>query len=120
MTKGEPRNILSLLSILVLGGLTAAVPAYAEDDSLEYHEFDTGIAKRQTVIPGFYLGGDIAEIAVVHIDANDNRILHMFGFDGTGWVSMLEATLPPSGLFVDVANIGGRDRLISYENGRLS
>ncbi len=120
MTKGEPRNILSLLSILVLGGLTAAVPAYAEDDSLEYHEFDTGIAKRQTVIPGFYLGGDIAEIAVVHIDANDNRILHMFGFDGTGWVSMLEATLPPSVLFVDVANIGGRDRLISYENGRLS
>jgi len=86
----------------------------------EHYEIDTGIARRQTVIPGSYLGSETTEIAVIHIDASDNRLLHMYGFDGTDWAAMLEATLRPSVLFVDVANIGGRDRLISYENGRLN
>lgn len=32
----------------------------------------------------------------------------------------LDATLRPEVLFVDVAKIGGRDRLVTYESGRLN
>ncbi len=120
MTESGPTNIPSLLTILVLGALMAAAPTLAEDQFFEHYEIDTGIATHQTVIPGFYLGGDTAEIAVLHIGPNDNRRLRVYGLDGRGWVSMLESTLSSGVLFVDVANIGGSDRLIVYENSHLS
>ncbi len=44
--------------------------------------------------------------------------IYAFG-DGT-WVPRLDATLRPGVLFVDIASIGGSDRLITYEPGRLN
>ena len=84
------------------------------------HEVVTGTAKHQTVLVGFFLGGDFAELAVVSIEKNKNRHLHIYAFNGGTWVSKLDAPLCPKVLFVDVANIGGRDRLITYEQGRLN
>ena len=95
------------------------VPAHAEF-TFDRYEIVTGVAKRQTVLTGFLLGGAIAEVAVVHIDENDNRHLRIYAFVDNTWTPRLDSTLRPEVLFVDVANIGGRDRLITYEKGRLN
>ena len=83
-------------------------------------EIETGTAKHQTVLTGFLLGGDCAELAVVNVSENGNRHLHIWTFSEGTWVSKLEVPLRPEVLFVDVANIGGRDRLITYEQGHLN
>ena len=57
---------------------------------------------------------------MVNIDAEDNRRLRIYAFDGESWTLRLDAALRPEVLFVDVANINGRDRLITYESGRLN
>ena len=88
--------------------------------SFEQYEVVTGAAKHQTVLTGFLLGDATAELIVVNIDEEDNRRLHIYAFDDDSWALRLEATLHPEVLFVDVANIGGRDRLITYENGCLN
>ena len=85
-----------------------------------HHEVSTGTAKHQTVLVGFFLGGDFAELAVVNTQENKNRHLHIYAFSESTWGSKLDAPLCPEVLFVDVANIGGRDRLITYKQGRLN
>ena len=121
----------SPLSILVLGVFLSGCsgllgkdvdptsPA-AREFTFEQYEIVTGVAKHQTVLTGFLLGGTIAELVVVSIDDNDDRRLHIYAFDDGSWVLRLDATLRPEVLFVDVANIDGRDRLITYANGYLN
>ena len=88
--------------------------------TFEQYEVGTGAAKYQTVLTGFLLGNATAELVVVNIDEEGSRRLHIYAFNDDSWALRLEATLRPEVLFVDVANIGGRDRLIIYENGRLN
>ena len=88
--------------------------------TFEQYEVVTGVATRQSVLTGFLLGGAVAELAVVHIDENDDRRLRIYAFGDGTWVPKLDATLGPEVVFVDVTNIGGRDRLVTYEPGRLS
>jgi hypothetical protein len=100
-----------------LSGCTT--PAFT-DDLFEQHEVVTGTAERQTVLTGSLLGDAVAELAVVEIDENDDRRLRIYALDDGAWVPKLDATLRPEVLFVDVANIGGRDRLVTYQPGRLN
>ena len=81
--------------------------------TFDQYEVITGITKRQTVLTGFLLGGPIAELAVVHIDENDDHRLRIYAFSDNTWAPKLDTTLRPEVLFVDVANINGRDR-VSY------
>ena len=99
--------------------LSFASPAAAEFTFAQY-EVVLGAAERQTVLTGFLLGGAVADLAVVNIDENGDRRLRIHAFGDSTWVPRLGATLRPEVLFVDVANIGGRDRLIAYEPGRLN
>ena len=105
--------------------LARAVPAISSSPApgqvtFEQYEVVTGTAKRQTVLTGSLLGGAIAEIGVVNVDDNDDRRLRIYAFDDDTWVPSLDGTLGPEVLFMDVANIGGRDRLVTYEPGRLN
>ena len=93
-----------------------AAPSFTFDQ----YEVVTGLAQRQTVLTGFLLGGAMAELAVVHIDENDARRLRISAFGDGTWAPRLDATLGPDVLFIDVANIGGRDRSVTYEPGRLN
>ena len=87
----------------------------AAEFTFTQYEVVTGSAKRQTVLTGFLLGGASAELAVVHIDDGDERRLRIYEFVDSVWTPGVDATLGPEVLFVDVANIGGRDRLVTYE-----
>ena len=104
----------------LLGENAAPVSHTPVELSFEKYEIITGSAKHQTVLTGFLLGGDFAELVVVSIDGNDNRHLHIYAFNASTWELKLGTTLRPEVLFVDVVNIGGRDRLITYEQGRLN
>ena len=88
--------------------------------AFEQYAVITGAAKHQTVLTGFLFGEATAELVVVNIDEGDNRGLYIYAFDDDTWTLRLETTLRPEVLFVDVANIGGCDRLITYENGSLN
>ena len=107
--------------MLVFGVFLAisASPAAAEF-TFDQYEVVIGAAERQTVLTGFLLGGAVADLAVVNIDENGDRRLCIYAFGDSTWVPLLDATLRPAVLFVDVVNIGGRDRLIAYEPGRLN
>ncbi len=118
-------RVRTLALITCTIGLADPIPAIsgtpaAAQFTFEQYEVVTGSAKRQTVLTGFLLGGAIAELAVVNINENDDRRLRIFAFGDGTWVPRLDATLRPEVLFVDVANIGGRDRLVTYERGRLN
>lgn len=115
---------------------TAAQPAgYAFDR----HEIDIGPAVRQTVLAGFLLGGEVADLAVVKIEEDGDRRLRIYSFEqksdegGPGmveartspptkgtWALRMDTRLLPGVTFVDVAHIDGRDRLITGEPGRLN
>lgn len=97
---------------------TALVPNAAV--SFKQHEVITGSTKHQTVLTGFLLGGPIAELAVVNIDENDARRLRIYAFGEDTWVPKLDTKLRPEVLFIDITTIGGHDRLITYEHGRLN
>lgn len=117
----RPGPFLLLLLGALLPGCATTAAADLTQELFERYEVVTGEAEeRHTVLSGFFLGGDTAELAVVHVDAAGDRRLRLYGLDGDAWVVVLEATLDAGVLFVDVAEIGGRDRLITYEKGRLS
>ena len=99
----------------------APIPHTAAEFTFQQHEVITGCCDNtQTVLTGFFLGGAIAEVAVVNVDENNNGSLGIYAFGNDTWVPKLEVPLPPEVLFVDVANIGGRDRLITYQRGHLN
>ena len=88
--------------------------------TFDRYEVVTGVAVHQTVLTGFLLGGAIAELAVVNIDDNGDRRTRIYVFEDDAWAPYLDTTLCRDVLFVDVANINGHDRLITYEPGRLN
>jgi len=96
-------------------------PVSAIPVSFEKCEIAIGTAKyQQTVMTGFLLGGPIAELAVVNIDENGARRLRIYAFGEDTWVPKLDTKLRPEVLFIDITTIGGHDRLITYEHGRLN
>ena len=102
-------------------GPAAAFPvAEPAEFAFAQYEVVTGAAQRQTVVTGFLLGGATAELAVVHIDADSERRLRIYEFGDGTWAPGAAVTLDPDVQFVDVANIGGRDRLITYHPGHLN
>ena len=109
-----------LAGCIILSGDRIQQSVTAEEFIFEQNEVVTGSAKRQTVLVGFFLGGIIADLAVLNIDEDDNRRLRIYAFGNGNWVPSLDVTLRPEILFVDVANVGGRDRLVTYERGRLN
>ncbi len=99
------------------------VPAFTFDKK----EVVIGPASRQTVLTGFLLGRDVADLAVVNVDEHGGRHLRVYAFEGGSgpegsgaWRPRVDARLRPGVLFVDVARIGDRDRLIMYAEDRLN
>lgn len=95
-------------------------PVLPNPYTFEQHEILTGSAKHQTILTGFLLNRDTAEIAVVNLDENKQRNLRLYSFTNDKWELTIDTTLHPEVLFVDIVNIDGRDRLITYEPGQLN
>ncbi len=129
---------LVVLATCLAGVLTPAAARPAgqtiTEITFERQEIVIGSAPRQTVMTGFLLGGDVADMAVVNIDESDNRRVRIYTYENeTGspdsrswscengsWTLKLDGSLRPGVSFVDVARLGNSDRLITYDHGRLS
>ena len=116
----------ALLPVALLSGCSGATgqetqpPAPAGPQwAFERYEVVTGSARSQTILTGFLLGGAIADLAVVTPGEDDGPRLRIFAFGDGAWAPALDATLRSDLSFVDMANIGGRDRLVTYGGGRL-
>ncbi|MFQ5524672.1 MAG: hypothetical protein ACE5GX_00290, partial [Thermoanaerobaculia bacterium] len=118
------RSIPKLATLIVALGTSAAMAATAEATpaqlTFDRHQIALGIEERQTVLTGFFFGGVVADIAVVHIDESGDRRLRIFALGESTWTAALDATLGSEVMFVDVADIRGRDRLITYTPGHLN
>ena len=88
--------------------------------SFEQYEILTGSTKHQTILTGFLLNGETADMAVLNIDEDNARHLSIYSFNNENWELSIKTTLHPEVLFVDIANIDGYDRLITYEHGQLN
>ncbi len=103
-----------------LGVLLATLPlAFASEVRFKQYEIATDATARQTVLAGHLRQTALADLAVVRTDGGDRR-LTVYSMEGDVWQPALHATLRPDVRFVDVGNIGGRDRLISCEAGRVN
>ena len=107
------------LGLAVSTRANSAAPQAAQE-VFESHEVVLGATERQTVVTGSLLGGTMADLAVAYVDENGGRRLEIYAFGDDGWAPALDAALSADVLFVDVANIGGRDRLVTYEPGLLN
>ncbi len=68
-----PMRVRTLILIACTIGLAGPMPAISGEPAAAEFTFDRyevvlGSAERQTVLTGFFLGGGIAELAVVNID----------------------------------------------------
>ena len=124
----KKRNIFPILLLGLLlssysgfsnEAVNATMPT-ATEFTFDQYEVVTGVAKHQTVLAGFLLDGAIADLAVASVHGNSDRHLRIYAFGDETWGQRLNVPLRPEVLFVDVANIGDRDRLITYEQGRLN
>ncbi len=86
----------------------------AAEFTFEQYEVVTGSAQRQTVLTGFLLGSaiaELAEIAVVHIDENDDRRLRIYAFGDGAWVPILDEEYT---WLVDLNKDGVHDVLVHH------
>jgi hypothetical protein len=104
---------------VALTALTLISTQTAAATTLDKIEVDTGPAKFQVVLEGLLLGGTVADLAVVDVDENGDRSLTIYAHQDGKWVAALEAGLRPDISFVDVANINGRERLLTWGAGQL-
>ncbi len=129
---------LFVLATCLAGVLTPAVARPAgqivPEFTFERQEINIGSAPRQTVMTGFLSGGNVADVAVVNIDDHGNRRVRIYtyenetgspdsrswSFENGSWSLKYDGSLRPGVSFVDMVRIGDRDRLITYEQGRLS
>lgn len=86
----------------------------------DQYEITVGEDKYQTFLTGDLLGDSFLEIAVASRDKGGNSHLTVYSFENGSWEKMIDSKLPESVLFIDVANIGGQDRLLAYEEGLFS
>ncbi|MCY3774217.1 MAG: VCBS repeat-containing protein [Gemmatimonadetes bacterium] len=110
--------------ILLLAGAPSPAAARSTAQTVPVFTFEKqevviGPAARQTVLSGFLLGRDVADLAVVHVDERGDPYLRVYAYEDGTWALNTNARLRPGVSFVDLARIGSRDRLITYGEGRL-
>jgi len=111
----------SIISILFFGvQFLFCIPNGFTQVAFEKFNIVIGNSERQTILTGFLLGGDIADVAVLSIDEKDDRCFRMYAFRDSTWIPNLDTTLNSEVLFTDVISIDGRDRMITYKPGCLN
>ena len=111
---GLHRQIKTLGAAAGLAGCAAAPTAQIADPLFEAHEIATPPARHQSVLAGSFDGTDRPQLAVVRVDSAGARHVQFLLFEDGEWASIVEHEAEPAVLFVDVATVAGRDRLLTY------
>ncbi|MYA30198.1 MAG: hypothetical protein F4Y31_03090 [Gammaproteobacteria bacterium] len=102
-----------------LAGCTSALTAQEDNALFEVHEIETPAALHQTVLSGNFDGSGRAQLAMVILNPARTARMQLIAWDGEEWITTLDGALDPGVLFVEVARIADRDRLITYRRGSV-
>lgn len=117
------KNIIHFCKILFI--ITPFLIAEANNESIpsftfDQYEIDLGNEEFQTVLSGNLIRDSHREISVTSKDSIGNITLSIISFENGSWQTLVKFKLPNDVLFVDIATISGRDRLIYYTHGLFS
>ena len=110
---------LALTLVLALAGCATALTTQEGNALFVTQEIETPAALHQTVLPGSFDGSGRAQLAVVSVDRRGTGRVALLALDGGDWVTTIDGVLDAGVVFVDVARIAGRDRLIMYRRGSV-
>lgn len=105
--------------LLALAGCASALAAQDEGALFETYEIETPAALHQTVLAGSFDGSGRAQLAAASVDPSGAGRISLLALEGGEWVTSVDGALDTGVLFVDVARIAGRDRLIMYRPGSV-
>ena len=99
--------------ILRIAAATVAVaPSGLAEVAYDNHQIDLGEAISQTVVHGRLTGGGADDLIVFTHDEQARRMA-VYAYDDAAWSRVHAADVPSEVIFVDMINLGGRDRLLA-------
>ena len=105
--------------VAAASGCATATPSAPGNGLFEAYEITTAPAAHQTVLVGSFVDDHGAQLIEIGVDASAERRLRLYAFDGSEWTRTHETSLPADALYVAVARIAGRDRLVMFRDGGL-
>ncbi|WP_412069316.1 FG-GAP repeat domain-containing protein [Rubrivirga sp. IMCC43871] len=99
-----------LPTALALAGCFSTTPV--TESLFDPVEVVLGVAGRPTVLTEFLTGGPMADLAVVTVGPDGEREVQLFAFGDSTWTAGRRVALGADVAFVDVVQIGGRERLV--------
>ena len=113
-------SALSAVTVLALiCGCATATPSRHDSDLFDTYQIATDPAAHQTVLVGSFTDDHGGQLAAIGVAASGERNLRLYGFDGSDWAPMHKTSLPADVLYVAVAGIAGRDRLVAFRDTGL-
>ena len=105
--------------VALISGCASATPSGDDSSLFDTYQIATEPATHQTVLVGSFADDRNVQLAAICVDPSGERNLRLYGFDGSGWTRTHETSLPADILYVAVAGIAGRDRLVAFRDGGL-
>lgn len=107
---------MSALNLRIAVAIAAISQGGLAELAYDNHRIDLGESISQTVVHGRLTGGRADDLIVF---THDERVREMavYAYDGGAWSRVHLAEVPSDVIFVDMINLGGRDRLLALRRG---
>ena len=103
---------MSLLNLHIAAALVAVAQGGVAELAYDNHGIDLGESISQTVVHGRLTSGSADDLIVFSHDER-GRQMAVYAYDGGTWSRVHFADVPNDVIFVDMINLGGRDRLLA-------
>ena len=103
---------MSALNLRMAAGVVAVAQTGVAELAYDNHRIDLGESISQTVVHGRLTGGGADDLIVFTHDER-GRQMAVYAYDGGKWSRVHVAEVPSEVVFVDMINLGGRDRLLA-------
>lgn len=100
----------------LLAILTVSVANALDFDAFE---IEIGESHSETILHGRILGGPVDDLVVINVTTEDVRTLSVYRLTKGIWEAVHTEVLDRAVIFVEVASLGGRDRILLYRRGEL-
>ncbi|MDE0443774.1 MAG: VCBS repeat-containing protein [Gammaproteobacteria bacterium] len=103
---------MSALNLRIAAVTAAVAQGGVAELAYDNHRIDLGESISQTVVHGRLTGGGADDLVVFTHDERE-RQMAVYAYDGGTWSRVHLADVPSDLIFVDMMNLGGRDRLLA-------
>ncbi|MCY3837907.1 MAG: VCBS repeat-containing protein [Gammaproteobacteria bacterium] len=103
---------MSALNLRIAAVIAAVAQGGVAELAYDNHRIDLGESISQTVVHGRLTGGGADDLVVFTHDERE-RQMAVYAYDGGTWSRVHLADVPSDLIFVDMMNLGGRDRLLA-------